>query len=128
MDFDSWQRAVTQFAIWEVALVVLVTWLVMLAMHPRGRIERATFGKETAFLIIMGMSVWRLLTMSLVPQPWALIGWMIVSILLTIYLAVFLWQWVGPAAGWLYECCKRWWPVILVIIITAALATWITLQ
>lgn len=87
------ERFFTAFSVYEVALVVIATLIVMLLLRPRDAIEWATTGKEVAFTMIMTSALYRTFTGRGLPQPFASFLWGIVAVLLTIYLIIFFEQW-----------------------------------
>jgi hypothetical protein len=85
----------TTFAVFYLIWVALIaTWIFQIILRPSNRQEWAEFGKITAFLMVMTRTVYSVVSgNNLITQPWALIFWVIVGVLVGFYLYVILSIW-----------------------------------
>jgi hypothetical protein len=91
-------ETVTTFVTWAVFYLIfaalLLTWIFQALLRPSTRQEWAEFGKITAFLIVVSRTVWAIATDSpTIPQPWALITWLVVGVLVGFYFWVIVDMW-----------------------------------
>ncbi len=126
-DLEMLTETLTLLVFYLIWAAVTLTWVFQIALHPSNRQEWAEFCKITAFEMIMTRTIVLIAADNVtIPQPWALLFWVIVAIFVGFYLYVLLDMWgivvFGGVCGWCIQNRSKTFVIAIIVLSLVAMA------
>jgi hypothetical protein len=119
-DISEISQFIALFVYYLITVVMFVTLVVMIIMHPKGKVEWSLTGLILSFNTILWRQLYVLATGHLIPQPYGAIFWVINLVLVGFYFWVLVEEWIFPFILSVCRfCAKYWWAVLPIAILIA---------